>query len=928
MRILVIIYFLFFSITAFASDSKANSESDVRTAFNHYNALVQKGHVLEAIDCLSAILKATYPITELQRLAVHNNLGILYKNLGQYGIAQKHYDTAEAICEEDLLANSASLISIYGNRVNIYTIQGDYKKALEYTEKALRSVETCQASELFKHQSTASLLLNAAIAYTSLNDFEKAFPLFKESLALMERHQLPNKSIPYLQVAKAYAGKRDHLNAEKYYTLAIQQTEIENKTGTPEQANIFLSYGVYFISIQKSQKAAVYIQKALAINQKVLGERNQLTANCYQLMGDYYQNVGQYSNAISYYQKALISGSINFRNPDIAANPTKSEISLNLWQLRVLQRKAEVLTKYAEEQKNREEKLYALDVSLNAINLAMELTNSLRVDYQDEETRLLFSEKQKSIFVQAIETSLLRYKISGDDADLYTAYQAAQKSKANELKFEISRNQSFVDIGIPDTLRNEEKKLQQDISGYGALIRNEAMLPKPDTTKIAYWKDRQFELNRKLERHIEEIEKRFPRFTDYLKRGAILSLQSIQSHLNQNENLIEYVVSDIDGQKSRKLFVFVITSKDVSCHTATIDTTLTANITAIKDQLGTQFQRKNTIEGFNQFNNRLYTAYAALIQPIEKFFTGTNLIIIPDEELSYLPFDAFLSSNTKAARINYAALPYLIRKYTISYSYSTSTLWHNRVNKGFWPRVIGFAPDYSYLTTEKGDNYDELKSNSEEIKNLLNHFSGILYENQDATVTNFKKNLTQGAVLHLAMHSEVDTLHNGSSSLVFSRDKTDNGVYRLFNYEIAQMDIESPMVVLNACDTGNGKLYSGEGLMSIARNFIMAGVPSVVETLWPVEDISGSRIMKSYYTYLSDGYPKNEALRQAKLDYIQTTSPSFVSPGYWAAYTLMGNTDAIKWMWWKDPILVLPTILIILFIVGWLVYRSRRDRIS
>ena len=86
------------------------------------------------------------------------------------------------------------------------------------------------------------------------------------------------------------------------------------------------------------------------------------------------------------------------------------------------------------------------------------------------------------------------------------------------------------------------------------------------------------------------------------------------------------------------------------------------------------------------------------------------------------------------------------------------------------------------------------------------------------------------------------------------------------------MKINSPLVVLSACNTGSGKLYSGEGFMSLARNFVLAGVPSVVETLWPVEDIAGSKaannlqltklckfLFGSHYrgTYTSDGFPSN-----------------------------------------------------------------------
>jgi len=135
-------------------------------------------------------------------------------------------------------------------------------------------------------------------------------------------------------------------------------------------------------------------------------------------------------------------------------------------------------------------------------------------------------------------------------------------------------------------------------------------------------------------------------------------------------------------------------------------------------------------------------------------------------------------------------------------------------------------------------------------------------------------------------------------------------------------------VVLSACNTGNGKLYSGEGLMSLARNFVLAGVPSVVETLWPVEDFASSKIMGSFYNYLSQGKPKNEALRQAKLDYINATSPSYVNPRFWAAYTLIGDVSPVKIIWWKEPWIIISILLMVLTLALLLLYRLRFLRIS
>jgi CHAT domain-containing protein len=226
------------------------------------------------------------------------------------------------------------------------------------------------------------------------------------------------------------------------------------------------------------------------------------------------------------------------------------------------------------------------------------------------------------------------------------------------------------------------------------------------------------------------------------------------------------------------------------------------------------------------------------------------------------------------------------------------------------------------LTTDS-EKFKSLKSNNKEIESILDNFNGAVFKADQATIANFKLNLNTGAILHLAMHSELDTKQAGSSSLIFTPDNRHSGNYRLYNYEIGQMTINSPMVVLSACNTGNGKLYSGEGLMSLARNFVLAGVSSVVETLWPVEDVAGSKIMGSFYKYLSQGKPKNTSLRQAKLDYINSTSPSYVNPKFWAAYTLIGDVSAIKRMWWQDSRIIAILIISFLLISLLLIYRSK-----
>ncbi len=107
------------------------------------------------------------------------------------------------------------------------------------------------------------------------------------------------------------------------------------------------------------------------------------------------------------------------------------------------------------------------------------------------------------------------------------------------------------------------------------------------------------------------------------------------------------------------------------------------------------------------------------------------------------------------------------------------------------------------------------------------------------------------------------------------------------------MTVNSPMVVLSACNTGRGRLYSGEGVYSLSRSFLKAGAESVIYNLWNVNDDSGYRIMTDFYKNLSKGEGKNIALHHAKLNYLNTASPMLSDPVYWSGYVLTGSTEPL-----------------------------------
>jgi len=102
-----------------------------------------------------------------------------------------------------------------------------------------------------------------------------------------------------------------------------------------------------------------------------------------------------------------------------------------------------------------------------------------------------------------------------------------------------------------------------------------------------------------------------------------------------------------------------------------------------------------------------------------------------------------------------------------------------------------------------------------------------------------------------------------------------------------QLRLDADMVVLSACQTGLGKEVKGEGLIGLTRALQYAGARSIVASLWNVDDLKTSELMKQLYQQLEKGKSKDEALRAAQLSLINSRTGSH--PFFWAAFSLIGD---------------------------------------
>ena len=124
--------------------------------------------------------------------------------------------------------------------------------------------------------------------------------------------------------------------------------------------------------------------------------------------------------------------------------------------------------------------------------------------------------------------------------------------------------------------------------------------------------------------------------------------------------------------------------------------------------------------------------------------------------------------------------------------------------------------------------------------------------------------------------------------------------------------------MLSACNTGTGTIVNGEGIMSLSRALTFSGTRSAVVSLWQVPDKETSEIMISFYENLKDGQSKDEALANAKRDFIEN-NPMKNHPFYWAGFVVNGDVSPIvnNYFWWKFLGVIGIIFLLVLLFFKW-----------
>lgn len=291
----------------------------------------------------------------------------------------------------------------------------------------------------------------------------------------------------------------------------------------------------------------------------------------------------------------------------------------------------------------------------------------------------------------------------------------------------------------------------------------------------------------------------------------------------------------------------------------------------------------------------------------EELKSTQAIIVVPDGILHYLPFETLrVPSRT--------GLSYLVEEASVAYCPSSSALvalmGPDRLQPSKRKKELLAVGGPSYQPRERHDDpapakghpvdrpvdFEEglelrpLPFSRKEILDISKVFLADavdLLVGEDANEAKVKAwPLTNYRIIHFACHGFLNERYPFRSALVLSPGDNAEEDGFLQMREIYGLDVSADLVVLSACQTGNGLMERSEGSLSMSRPFFFAGARSVLASLWPIDDEATRSFMSDFYRAIAQGSSTVEALRHTKIKMLRS---QWAHPYYWATFLLQGD---------------------------------------
>lgn len=853
------------------------------------------------------LIKATKSFEESLKIRkfnfgeIHADIGKSLNNLGLCSMGKQDYPTAIDYLELSIEVkkqtgdkNTASLSVSYLNLGNCYYYQGDFERALQYHTLCY---ELRVGFSPANPSSIAAGLISIGTDYLRMLEVDRSLEFYFKALNLIEQN---NQTDPiqlaglYDNIGSCYSMAKNYEKALEYHKKALTILEGLGKGDEAQQARSYLNLGMVKREMRRFEESLKDLRRSLEIRTRLYGARHPEAAStwysiakCYQLKGDLDSAVVAFENA--FMPNPGAKGSV-FDNPDM---------------------EVQAFTDYgivlAELYKKTKNPVW-LQQAVSQFDNGLAALQNLREDQSYLTSKSRLTGLRMPLFENAILALHLQEEAGLNPEAKEKAFYYAEQSKGWALFEAMKESEALQAGGLPKELVEEDYRLRADLTYLEHKYQGQIFAGKDPLDAEMLETQRQIlELREKELALKKRYELEYPDYHKARYNLETVGLKGVQAGLKQDETLLEYLAGD------KHLLVFAINAKEAQVFAFPLDSSLHEMAIQMREGLAGFEDYANKPEAalaasLEQYTRAASGLYQQLFAPIKDHLTK-SLIIVPDGILGLIPFEALLKEKPSNMR-NFGSFAYLINDYQIGYAYS-ATLRKEMQEKehresperpllalapfsepgpspngedtqGKIKEIEDEAVAAGYVRSASQDEEKLLKYSGEEGRLVSAIWGGDFYEGSDASLKRFREMASQYKMIHLSTHASANDKLGAQSYLTFGKDT-------LFARDVYNLRLNADLVVLSACETGDGELKRGEGVIGLGRAFAYAGAKSMVTTLWAVNDAATKEVMQRFHYYLHEGYDKDEALRVAKLQFMKKNPGVLRHPYFWAGFVVVGD---------------------------------------
>lgn len=790
---------------------------------------------------------------------------------------------------------------------NAYFALGHYAKALENFQDSLKRMK-----ELGDRFGEATALKDVGITYRLLGQYDEAIGFLQESLEIFRQLGGSDYAASALQnLGMAYSSLGDYRQTFESYeqALRIAQEDQNNKLIYGALARM----GFLNLELNNPDQALDYLQHALAVGEKW----RPSGADTWLLRGvaGALNELGQVEAAVEVCQRSL---SIDRRRRDevgiasdfwglgqlyLDRDPRTARdylnLALDIFQKQDFQLLWGLYAALAQTYRRQGD----LDRAIDYYQKAMERLEWVRGQVASQDHRALFLGKHHRLYQELVETLMEQSQRVPEAGYTARAFHILERSKARVMVEAIVESRLNLGRQLDPHLRQSEQELNARIADLQKSLIKSAT--KAERQRI---REQLNSAEQELDRLILEIKRQNARYAA-VRYPDPLSLERAQALLDGRTALLSYLIAE------DHVFSFILTAS--AFHAQRLEVAPKVLVGRVQNYV--ELMARDDGTAVQYIGCRLY---ADLVAPLRKQLPAeiSQLIIIPDGVLHYLPFESLIadsSGHLPDARVHQlpgrqgsSSSRYLIEDFTISYAPSATVLSElemSRIRPGSTERddllvfaqpTVSTAPvaalQRAFERTrsfydDEGFKVGAIPYSRAEAKAIVRYATrSTLLVGDEASESRVKTDrLDRFRVIHFATHGLISESMPTLSALLLASGSSDREDGFLQTREIYDLKLKSDLVVLSACQTGRGRILAGEGVQGLAQAFFYAGAQSVVASLWNANDQSTAKLMAAFYRYLTEGQSKAQALRSAKLDLLRSVATS--RPRYWAPFILIGE---------------------------------------